>query len=242
MASAAGPATAAEEPVPLSRVRRATAAAMVASASTIPQVTEFMDVDATRTMRLLRRLRADPAYAGLRVSPLLITAYALAQALRHYPDMNIRWDDSGPRLLRRRTVDLGIAVATERGLLVPHVRAAEGLTLRELAGRIGTAVAATRDGSCTPADLAPGSITLTNLGTLGVDSGTPLILPGETAILALGTVRTMPWMYRGEVVPRDVVHLALTFDHRVVDGDLGARVLTEVAESLRRPLRLLTHA
>jgi pyruvate dehydrogenase E2 component (dihydrolipoamide acetyltransferase) len=236
------PAAAGETAVPVTGVRKATAAAMVASAFTAPHVTEFTTVDVTRTMKLVRRLRRDLRWDGLRPGPLLFTAAALIHAVRENPEINARWDDTGPRIVRKHRINLGVAVAGPRGLLVPNVKDAGVLSLRALAERIGALVTTAREGRCTPADLSGGTVTLTNVGTFGVETATPILNPGEAAILALGAVRREPHVHKGAVVPRDVVRLALSFDHRLVDGDLGSRVLIVAAAVLEDPIRLLTWA
>ncbi|GHF69218.1 dihydrolipoamide acetyltransferase component of pyruvate dehydrogenase complex [Kitasatospora xanthocidica] len=234
--------SAGETRIPVKGVRRATARAMVASAFTAPHVTEFVTVDVTRTMTLVRELKQDPELAGLRVSPLLLVARAFLLAIRRHPEVNARWDEENQEIVRTDRINLGIAAATERGLLVPNVKDAGSLTLPRLARALGELVTTAREGRTTPAALAGGTVTLTNIGVFGVDTGTPILNPGESAILAFGAVRERPWVHKGEVRPRQVTTLALSFDHRLVDGELGSKVLADTAAVLEHPKRLLTWA
>lgn len=236
----AAPATTSDETrIPVRGVRRATAAAMVASAFTAPHVTEWVQVDVSRSMRLLEKLRADREFEGVKISPLLLVAKALLLAVRRYPQINATWDGDAGEIVVKRRVNLGIAAATPRGLLVPNVKDADRLTLRELADALAALTAGAREGRTAPAELTGGTITITNVGVFGVDGGTPILNPGESAILAVGAVRKLPWVHRGKVRPRWVTTLSLSFDHRVVDGDLGSAVLADVAALLHDPARAL---
>jgi pyruvate dehydrogenase E2 component (dihydrolipoamide acetyltransferase) len=226
--------------IPVRGVRKATAQAMVASAFTAPHVTLWVTVDVTRTVKLIRRLKADPEYAGLSVSPLLLASRAVLAAIRRHPDVNARWDGDAGEIVRLGAVHLGIAVASERGLLVPSLKDADGRSLPELAAGLTELVRTAREGKSTPADLTGGTFTITNIGVFGVDGGTPILNPGEAGILGLGQVRKRPWVHQGEVRPRWVTELVLSVDHRIVDGEQGARFLADVAAVLERPERLLT--
>ncbi len=231
-----------ETRVPVKGVRKVTAEAMVASAFSAPHVTEFVTVDVTRTMRLLERLRGDRELADVKISPLLLVARALLLAVRRHPGVNASWDDTTGEIVLKHYVNLGIAAATPRGLVVPNVKDADRLTLRELAAALGEITATAREGRTQPAQMAGGTISITNVGVFGVDTGTPILPPGEAVILALGAVRLQPWVHKGKVVPRQVTTLALSFDHRMVDGDLGSRFLADVAAVLERPDRALLWA
>jgi 2-oxoisovalerate dehydrogenase E2 component (dihydrolipoyl transacylase) len=231
-----------ETRVPVKGVRRATAQAMVASAFTAPHVTEFVTVDVTRTMKLVQRLRADPEFAGVKVSPLLLVAKALLLAIRRNPEINAAWDEQAQEIVVKHYVNLGIAAATPRGLVVPNIKDAQNRTLRQLADDLAALTTTAREGRTQPADMAGGTISITNVGVFGVDTGTPILNPGEAAILAFGAVRPTPWVHRGKVLPRQVTTLALSFDHRLVDGDLGSRFLADVAAVLERPERALVWA
>jgi pyruvate dehydrogenase E2 component (dihydrolipoamide acetyltransferase) len=235
----AGPASG-ETRIPVKGVRRATAAAMVASAFTAPHVTEWVQVDVSRSVKLAEQLRGDPAFEGVKVSPLLLVAKALLLAVRRHPQINATWDGDAGEIVVKHAVHLGIAVATPRGLLVPNVKDADRLGLRELADALAALTAAAREGRTPPGDLTGGTITITNVGVFGVDGGTPILNPGESAILAVGAIRRLPWVHRGKVRPRWVTTLSLSFDHRVVDGDLGSAVLSDVAAVLEHPARALS--
>ncbi|WP_432485952.1 dihydrolipoamide acetyltransferase family protein [Kineococcus esterisolvens] len=229
-----------ERHVPIRGVRKATAAAMVESAFSAPHVTVFTTVDATRTMKLVQRLKSDPEFAGVRVSPLLLVAKALLVAVRRNPDINSTWDEENQVIVVKNYVNLGIAVATPRGLLVPNVKDADEMTLKELAVHLGELAARAREGKAQPADLAEGTITITNVGTFGIDTGTPILNPGEAAILAVGRIAQKPWVHKGKVKPRYLATLSLSFDHRMLDGESGSRALADVAAVLEDPARALT--
>ncbi|MEU9762121.1 dihydrolipoamide acetyltransferase family protein [Streptomyces sp. NPDC047987] len=237
--SAAG---ARETRIPVKGVRKAIAQAMVGSAFTAPHVTEFVTVDVTRTMKLVAELKGDKDLAGVRVNPLLIIAKALLVAIRRNPDINSAWDEANQEIVRKHYVNLGIAAATPRGLIVPNIKDAHDKTLPELAAALSELVATAREGKTSPAAMAGGTVTITNVGVFGVDTGTPILNPGESAILAVGAIKLQPWVHKGKVKPRQVTTLALSFDHRLVDGELGSKVLADVAAILEQPKRLITWA
>ncbi|WP_018330282.1 dihydrolipoamide acetyltransferase family protein [Actinomycetospora chiangmaiensis] len=220
-------------------VRKATAAAVTASAFTAPHVTEFLTVDVTETVATVAALKEHPAFAGVRVTPLLLVARALLSAIRHHPEVNARWDEANQEIVRLRTVNLGIAAATGRGLIVPNVPDAGSLTLPGLARALEDLTTTARAGRTPPERMRGGTVTITNVGVFGVDAATPILNPGESAILAVGEIARRPWEYRGEVALREVTTLSLSFDHRLVDGELGSRVLARVAAVLRDPAREL---
>lgn len=227
--------------IPVKGVRKATAQAMVASAFTAPHVTEFVQVDVTRTMKFVRRLKETGELGrDVRVSPLLLVAKALLTAIKRHPEINAQWDEAAQEIVIKGQVNLGIAAATPRGLIVPNIKDAGARTLSGLATALGELVDTARQGRTSPADMQGGTVTITNVGVFGVDTGTPILNPGEAAILAFGAVRDMPWVHKGKVVPRQVTTLALSFDHRLVDGELGSKVLADVAALLERPKRLIT--
>jgi 2-oxoisovalerate dehydrogenase E2 component (dihydrolipoyl transacylase) len=224
-----------EQRIPIRGVRKHTAAAMVASAFTAPHVTVFMTVDMTATMELRDRIRTLPDFAEVKVTPLLFVARALLLAVRRHPMINSAWDERAQEIVIKEYVNLGIAAATDRGLIVPNVKDAGRLSLRELAGELADLTATARAGRTAPADMSGGTITITNVGMFGVDTGTPILNPGESAILAFGAVRPTPWVVDGAIVPRLVTQLAVSFDHRIVDGQLGAEFLADVAAILHDP-------
>ncbi|MET8024004.1 dihydrolipoamide acetyltransferase family protein [Streptomyces avermitilis] len=234
--------TARETRVPVKGVRKATAAAMVGSAFTAPHVTEFVTVDVTRTMKLVEELKQDKEFTGLRVNPLLLIAKALLVAIRRNPDINASWDEANQEIVLKHYVNLGIAAATPRGLIVPNIKDAQAKTLPQLAESLGELVSTAREGKTSPAAMQGGTVTITNVGVFGVDTGTPILNPGESAILAIGAIKLQPWVHKGKVKPRQVTTLALSFDHRLVDGELGSKVLADVAAILEQPKRLITWA
>jgi pyruvate dehydrogenase E2 component (dihydrolipoamide acetyltransferase) len=225
--------------VPVKSVRKRTAEAMVASAFSAPHVTEFHTVDVTRTMKLVAALREDREFTGVRVTPLLIAAKALLLAVHRRPEINASWDAASQEIVYKHYVNLGIAAATPRGLVVPNIKDAHRLNLKGIADALADLTATARAGRTTPADMADGTITITNVGVFGIDSGTPILNPGEAAILAFGAIREQPWVHKGKIKKRWVTQLALSFDHRLVDGELGARVLADVAAVLEEPARAL---
>ncbi|MCD2193703.1 2-oxo acid dehydrogenase subunit E2 [Actinomycetospora endophytica] len=224
-----------ERRVPVQGVRKATAAAMTASAFTAPHVTEFLTVDVTAMTETVEALKAHPAFADVRVTPLLLVARALLSAIRHHPDVNARWDEANQEIVHQRKVNLGIAAATPRGLLVPNIKDAAALTLVELARSLGELTTTARAGRTTPEQMSGGTITITNVGVFGVDAATPILNPGEAAILCFGAVRRRPWEFRGEIALREITQLSLSFDHRLVDGELGSKVLGRVGAVLADP-------
>ena len=230
-----------ERRVPVRGVRKATAAAMVASAFTAPHVTEFLTVDVTPMMELREKLKRDKAFAGVKITPLVFAAKAVCLAVRRTPDVNAVWDGETGEIVYKSYVHLGIAAATPRGLVVPKIRDADAMGLRELAVALEELTATAREGKTSPADMVNGTITITNVGVFGVDTGTPIINPGESAILAFGAIRDMPWVVDGQVVPRKVCQLSLSFDHRVVDGEQGSRFLADVGALLADPAVAITY-
>lgn len=228
-----------ETRTPVSGVRKRTAAAMVASAQHIPQASTFVTTDFTGSMELLDHLRATPTFSGLTLTPLALVAKATLVALSEFPEINSHWDDPHQEIVTKHFVNLGIAVATARGLLVPSIKEAQSLSLRDLCVEIGKAAELARSGTALPADLTGGTFTITNVGVFGVDTGVPLVNPGEAAILCLGSIRKKPWVHRDELAVRWVTTLGLSFDHRLIDGEQGARFLANVAALLEDPLTLL---
>lgn len=223
--------------VPVRSVRKRTAEAMVASAFTAPHVSVFHTVDVTRTMRLVAQLREDREFADVRVTPLLIAAKALLLAVRRHPEVNASWVDETQEIVYKHYVNLGIAAQTPRGLVVPNVKDAHRLSLHDLAVALAELTATARAGRTSPADMADGTITITNVGVFGIDTGTPILNPGESAILAVGAIREQPWVHKGKIKKRQVTQLALSFDHRLVDGGLGSRLLADVAAVLEDPAK-----
>ncbi|WP_306360573.1 dihydrolipoamide acetyltransferase family protein [Nocardia sp. CC227C] len=228
-----------ETRTPVSGIRKRTAAAMVASARDIPQASTFVTADFTGSMELLDHLRGTPSFAGLSLTPLALVAKATLVALREFPELNAVWDEANQEIVTKHYVNLGIAVATERGLLVPNIAEAQAMSLRDLCGEIGRLAESARAGTATPTELTGGTFTITNVGVFGVDTGVPLVNPGEAAILCLGSIRKRPWVHRDELAVRWVTTLGSSFDHRLVDGEQAARFLASVAALVEDPLTLL---
>ena len=235
--STPGAPTAREERIPVKGVRKAIANAMVSSAFTAPHVSIFVDVDATRTMEYVKRLKASTEFAGVKVTPLLIMAKAMIWAVRRNPMVNSTWTDE--EIIVHNFVNFGIAAATPRGLIVPNIKNAHEMSMLELAEAIQQLAATARDGKTTAADMKDGTITITNIGVFGVDTGTPILNPGEVGIVALGSIRPKPWVVNNEILIRQVTTIGATFDHRVVDGDVASRFVQDVASVMEEPALLL---
>ena len=226
-----------EERIPVKGVRKAIAMAMVQSAFSAPHVSVFSDVNATRTMEFVKRLKNSPDFAGVRISPLLEMAKAVIWAVRRNPTVNSSWTDK--EIVVHHYVNLGIAAATPRGLIVPNIKDAQNLSLLELAQALEQLTITARDGKTQPAEMAKGTVTITNLGSYGMDTGTPILNPGEVGIVALGAIKLKPWVVDGEVRPAYVTTVGASFDHRVVDGDVASRFTADIASVLEEPALLL---
>ncbi len=238
------PGSARETRTPIKGVRKVTAQAMVESAFTAPHVTEWVTCDITATMDLVDKLKRDKEFRDVKVTPLLVLAKAMCIAVRRHPGINVSWDEAAQEIVTKHYVNLGIAAATPRGLMVPNVKDADTLSLRDLAVAIGDLTASAREGRTQPPDMAGGTITITNVGVFGVDTGTPILNRGEAAIVAFGAVRRMPWVVTAAdgtetIEARWVTQLGMSFDHRMVDGELGSRYLADVAAILADPSRAL---
>jgi len=225
--------------VPIQSVRKRTAEAMVTSAFTAPHVSVFHTLDVTKTMKLVKALRRDPDFADIHVTPLLIAAKAVLLAVQRHPEINASWDEAAREIVYKHYVNLGIAAATPRGLIVPNIKDAHRMRLHELGYALGELTRRARAGRAQLADLSDGTITITNVGVFGIDTGTPILNPGEAAILALGAITEQPWVHKGHLRKRWVTQLALSFDHRLVDGGLGSVVLADVARVLTDPAQAL---
>jgi 2-oxoisovalerate dehydrogenase E2 component (dihydrolipoyl transacylase) len=225
--------------IPIKGVRKSTAEAMVRSAFSAPHVSVWIECDVSATMELVERLKARREFADLRVSPLLIIAKAVCLALGRTPELNSFWDESAQHIVLKSSINLGIATATPRGLLVPNIKGAESLNLVDLAAAISNVVATAREGRTQPADMAGGTFSITNIGVFGVDAGTPILNPGESGILCFGQITRRPWVVgeRSEerIEPRWVITLSLSFDHRLADGAQGSTFLADVAAILNDP-------
>lgn len=226
-----------EERIPVKGVRKMIAQTMVKSAYSAPHVSLFVDVDATRTMEYVKRLKAGTDYAGIRISPLLVMAKAIIWAVRRNPTVNAMWTDE--EIIVKHYVNLGIAAATPRGLIVPNVKDAQAMSMVQLASALEQLTITAREGKTSPAQMAGGTITITNIGVFGMDTGTPILNSDEVGIVALGTIKPKPWVVDGEVRVRQVTTIGASFDHRVVDGDVASRFLADVASIIEEPALLL---
>jgi pyruvate dehydrogenase E2 component (dihydrolipoamide acetyltransferase) len=236
-----------EERTPIKGVRKMTAQAMVGSAFTAPHVTEWITIDVTKTMELVDRLKGSREFKDVKVTPLLVLARALVLAVKRNPGMNATWDEANQEIVQKNYVNLGIAAATPRGLIVPNIKDAHALTMLELAQAIGQLTATAREGRTQPAEMSGGTMTITNVGVFGVDSGTPIINPGESAIVCFGAIRKQPWVVtdaqgNDEIAIRHVTQLAVSFDHRLIDGELGSRFLSDLAAIMADPAQALVWA
>lgn len=221
--------------VPIRSVRKRTAEAMVASAFTAPHVTVFNEVDMTAATRIVQQLRGSREWSGVKVSPLVVVAKALLVAIRRNPEVNASWDEDAGEIVYKHFVNLGIAAATPRGLIVPNIKDAHLMTLRELAEEIDELAKTARAGRTPLSATREGTITITNFGVFNIDSGTPILNPGESVILGIGSIKEKPWVVDGQVVPRQIAQLALSFDHRLIDGALGAELLRDISAVLEDP-------
>ncbi|MFC7790404.1 dihydrolipoamide acetyltransferase family protein [Microbacterium sp. MAHUQ-60] len=225
--------------IPVKGVRKHTAQAMVRSAFTAPHVTTFHTVDVTATMELIDQLRADRSLSEHRIGPLVLVAKAVCLALGRNPSLNATWDEDAGEIIENHYVDLGIAAATQRGLIVPIIRDAEQLSLTGMADALQQLTQTARSGKTSPSELAGGTFSITNIGVFGIDAGTPILPPGQSGILAVGAVRRQPWEYKGEIALRQMMTLSVSFDHRLVDGAEGSRFLKDVADLLEQPGRAM---
>lgn len=228
-----------EERTPIKGVRKHTADAMVRSAFTAPHVTEFVTVDVTDTLTLLDSLRSSAHFADVRLTPLALVAKAVLVALKSNPSLNSSWDEAAQEIVTKHYVNLGIAAATPRGLMVPNIKDAHELSLVDIARALAELTRTAKEGKSSPADLADGTITITNVGVFGVDAGTPILNPGEAAILCFGSIRRIPWEHEGEIALRSVTTLSLSFDHRLVDGQQGSQFLALVGRLLSTPMDMI---
>ncbi len=229
-----------ETRIPIRGVRKHTAAAMVQSAFTAPHVSCFLTVDVGRSVELLAELRAERTADGPKIGILALVAQAVCLAARRTPELNAHWDEAAQEIVQYRSVHLGIAAATPRGLMVPVIADAQAMGLAELATAIAGLSEAAKAGTTAQQALRGGTFSISNVGVFGVDAGTPILNPGEAGILAIGALRREPREWQGEIALRDVLTLSLSFDHRVVDGEQGAHFLRDVGMILNNPGRVLS--
>ncbi|MEU5154498.1 dihydrolipoamide acetyltransferase family protein [Glycomyces sp. NPDC021274] len=228
-------ASAEDQRIPIKGVRKLTAQNMVASAFTAPHATVFLTCDVTGMMDTVKEFKGRKEFADVKVTPLLFVAKAVLLAARRHPMINAQWDEAAQEIVVKHDVNLGIAAATPRGLVVPNVKAAQDLSLVELAEALTALARTAREGKTSPADMSGGTISITNVGVFGIDTGTPILPPGESAILVFGAVRPQPWVHEGAIAVRQVTTLGLSFDHRLIDGELGSQFLADVGSFLQHP-------
>jgi pyruvate dehydrogenase E2 component (dihydrolipoamide acetyltransferase) len=236
------PGTDDETRTPIRGIRKRSAAAVARSAFTAPHATVFLTCDATNTVELVTRLRSSPPFDGTHLTPLTVVATALMRAVADEPSLNSSWDEESQEIVIPHRVHLGVATATDEGLKVPVVRDAHAMRLPELAGAIAAAAAGARSGEASPTDLTGSTISVTNVGVFGVDAGTPILNPGEAAILAVGAISDRPWVVDGALAVRKVVTLSLAFDHRLLDGEQAGRALAAIGAILMDPVPTLVSA
>ncbi|MFV0374873.1 dihydrolipoamide acetyltransferase family protein [Microbacterium sp.] len=239
----AAPASVSAEPAPartpIRGLRRRTADAVTRSAFTAPHVTMFHTIDVTATLHLIDALRDDARLSRHRIGLLAVVAKVTCGALPQHPALNSQWDQEHGQIVHHRDVNLGIAVSTERGLLVPHIPAAQRMSLTELSDALGALTRSAREGTVSPRHLTGGTFSITNFGVFGIEAGTPILNPPEAGILGVGAVARRPWEHRGKVKLRSVMTLSLSFDHRLIDGEGGAAFLRDVGDVLENPARAL---
>jgi len=224
-----------EERIAVKGVLRSMSEAMVQSAFSAPHAVVWVRVDATRTVELLESLKKHPGLAGVRLSPLTITALAVCDAARNFPGINSSFDSEAHEVIVRRSVNLGIAASTDRGLIVPNIKGADQLDLVAMASALNLLVEKARAGTTTPNEMIGTTLTITNVGPFGVDAAMPILPPGTGAILAIGQIAKAPWVVNDEVVVRHVVELAMSFDHRQIDGAMASAVLAHMGRFLSDP-------
>jgi pyruvate dehydrogenase E2 component (dihydrolipoamide acetyltransferase) len=224
---------------PLSHLRRTIAERMALSATLIPHVTHFDRADITDLDAIIKR-NAEPArQRGLTLTLTSFLLKAAALALRDHPQFNASLDPAAGELIVKRYCHLGIAVATERGLIVPVIRDVDTKPLASLQRELAALAQRVRDGKATLDDLRGGTFTVTNIGALGGTGAIPIINYPEVAILGVARAREEPVVREGRIVPRVLLPITLTFDHRVADGADGARFAADIVRRLERPEQLL---
>ncbi len=223
----------------LSRMRQTIARTMIQSYTTIPQLTNFDDADVTELEDMREQSKADYADRGIRLTSLPFVIKATASALRRHPIVNASVDMESNQVIYKEYVHIGIAVDTERGLVVPVLRDADRKSISQIASEIDELAGAVRDGKFDLELLKGGTFTISNLGAIGGTYSTPLINPPQVAILLVGRTRTVPQIVEDTVCPRLMMPLSITYDHRLVDGAAAGRFLNEVKSFLAAPGRLL---
>jgi pyruvate dehydrogenase E2 component (dihydrolipoamide acetyltransferase) len=222
----------------LSPIRKTISRRMMESHANTAPVTYMSEVDATRLVKLRKRLLDELPEGAVRPTITDFLVFITARALLQHPELNATFD--GETLEIHASVDMGLAVDTERGLIVPVLRGVESKSLFEIAQAREVLVRRTLAAQVAPEELSGGTFTLTNLGTLGVDHFTPIINPPQVAVLGVGRIRQVPVARKKKVKIRSVLGLAVTCDHRFIDGAPAARFLQEIASGIEKPHRTLS--
>ena len=225
----AAPSTDGERRISVVGIRKAIARQMLRSVSTIPQFTEFAIFDATNLMKAREQRKA----SGRSMTPLPYFIAAVVKAVRAYPLMNSSWDEGRDEIIVKQQVNIGIAVNTSQGLLVPVLRAADQLELTAIAEKSAQLIEGARAGTLPPGQMSGGTITVTNVGASGpVETGTPIINPPECCVVAFGAIKPRPMVVDGKVVARSGAWISISVDHRIVDGALATEFLTALVAEL----------
>jgi pyruvate dehydrogenase E2 component (dihydrolipoamide acetyltransferase) len=223
----------------MSRMRQTIARNMIQSYTTIPQLTNFDDADVTELEDMRQQSKADYADRGIRLTTMPFLIKAAASALRRHPILNASIDMENNQIVYKEYVNIGIAVDTDRGLVVPVLKDADRKSISQIASEIDELASTVREGKFDLDLLRGGTFTISNLGSVGGTYSTPIINPPQVAILLVGRSRTMPQFADDIVVPRLMMPLSITYDHRLVDGAAAARFLNEIKNFLAAPGRLL---
>jgi pyruvate dehydrogenase E2 component (dihydrolipoamide acetyltransferase) len=224
---------------PLSHLRRTIAERMTLSATVIPHVTHFDRADITELDAVITRNLEAARALGVTLTLTGFLLKAAALALREYPQFNASLDAAAGELVVKRYVHVGVAVATERGLIVPVLRDVDARPVIDLARELAAVAARAREGKAALEELRGGTFTITNIGALGGTGAIPIINYPEVAILGVARARQEAVVREGQIVPRLLLPLSLTFDHRVADGAEGARFASAIVRRLEHPDQLL---
>lgn len=239
------PRAARDEEIPVDTVRRLTARNVVHSRTTKVHTTAWVSTDVSGTMELVSNLRKKREFKDLHVTALLVWCKAVCLAMRNNPMLNASWDEGSDRIIVHHDVNIGIAADTPRGLMVPVIKQAQNRDLLSMADELTRLVNLAKAGTLQPSDYRDGTFTITNVGGLGLDAGTPIINGSESAILAMGAITRQPWVVgRGDderIVPRWVTTLSISFDHRLIDGSIASRFLRDLAALVRDPAMAMAY-
>jgi pyruvate dehydrogenase E2 component (dihydrolipoamide acetyltransferase) len=221
------------------RIRKTIAARMHESWTTIPRVTNFDDADVTELERIRTSSKEDYAKKGIKLTSLPFVIKAVATALKVHPVLNASIDLANDQIVYKQCINIGVAVDTERGLVVPSLRGADQMNIPEIARALAQLADRVRDNQFSLADLQGSTFTISNLGAIGGTYSTPIVNTPEVAILLVGRARKMPVVIDDQIAVRLMMPLSLSYDHRLVDGAAAARFLNDVIDLLEAPSRLL---